>query len=94
MGQVYSNVDRLIAWLPSPVDGIHLQGGCMDENICFASRVASGGHTLYGLLRSSEEMIAVLTRLFFHDFWSRIWIVQELALSKGKEFWWEGQMLK
>ena len=38
-------------------------------------------------------MSRALLRLIFHNYWSRVWIVQEIRLTRDREFWWEGQRI-
>ena len=93
MGKIYSGAKSLLSWLWSPFDK-----GSIDNPV-FAKHhqalAAISNAPIPGLFADlqSTDVRQALLRLIFHNYWSRIWIVQEIRLSQTREFWWEGQVM-
>lgn len=92
MRDIFLNARRLLAWLHGPFDQL-----CIGDANYAAADVVAYDNTLLVVpheLGTSEVTLLALVRLLFHEYWSRIWIVQELRLAHAREFWWEGQVLQ
>lgn len=40
-----------------------------------------------------DLVILAFVRLAEHEYWPRLWIVQEMQLAKEAEIWWEGHSI-
>ena len=87
MGQIYSETRRLIAWLPSHIDGHLSHAEHTDPNLSAIQTIARSPIVHCYAAKTNSMVRSALMRLKYHDYWSRLWIVQELRLSKRKEFW-------
>lgn len=98
MGQIYSNTQKLIAWLPSSTDGYHSSDSEHDPSLRAAKSLSEADiDTVTEWTKTDtpahlEPVLMAFYRLMTHQYWTRVWIVQELRLSKQREFWWEGQI--
>jgi Heterokaryon incompatibility protein (HET) len=93
MGLIFSKAQKLIAWLDSPINVRDSSPTSADPNCTAALAIADDACDIFECLEKEEEIFQALLRLFFHKYWSRVWIVQEIRLSRDKEFWWEGQTI-
>ena len=90
MKSIYTKARKLTAWLPSPADRWHSHDASFDANIHLAHVVATSSNLQLSNGKIDQYTGLAFTRLVTHEYWSRLWIVQELRLSRRKEFWWEG----
>lgn len=93
IGQIYSRATMLIAWLWSPLDGVGGDSRITAVRREAAATIADVSCDISQGMTQSTEVSRALLRLIFHNYWSRVWIVQELRLSRDREFWWEGQRI-
>jgi len=83
MGSVYYNASQVVAWLgvgniPFIPHGPHLhgQGFTCCENFTYAEESGEQHECLW---REPDEMT---WELFMHEYWNRMWVVQEVALAR------------
>jgi Heterokaryon incompatibility protein (HET) len=93
MGLIFSKAQKLIAWLDSPINVRDSSPTSADPNCTAALAIADDACDIVERWEKEEEISQALLRLFFHKYWSRLWIVQEIRLASDKEFWWEGQTI-
>ena len=84
MKRIYSSAEKVIAYLDSPID-------FKSNDLRYSSAINT--NSVLDLIGAGYHFSLPLVRLVFHQYWSRVWIVQELRLSQSKEFWWEGQII-
>lgn len=82
MKRIYSNAEKVIAYLDSPID-------FKSNDLRYSSAINT--NSVLDLIGAGYHFSLPLVRLVFHQYWSRVWIVQELRLSRSKEFWWEAK---
>ena len=91
MGQIFANAREVTAWLQPPA-GLVLSASFSDINLlgsaALAKRVSQQDSDFF---RQGGPVRGALTRLVEHPFWTRLWIVQELLLSRSATICWEGQ---
>ena len=99
MGKIFSEAEKVVGWLISPFSFAPRQD---DPNVkgaaLLAKTLASEGSISENSVASiSQEdagyLKATFDRLIEHPYWSRLWIVQELALARHVELLWEGQVI-
>lgn len=93
MGEIYSTAARIIAFLHSLVDSRYYMFDTIAGGSKAVDRSTLNRSNAVEFMYSSKASALALIRLLFHEYWSRMWIVQELRLSKNKEFWWEGLII-
>ncbi|KAK5309081.1 hypothetical protein LTR70_010619, partial [Exophiala xenobiotica] len=100
MGQVFSRASKVIGWLHGSFITApnYSAGGQADPNVLGPMLLATliEDDPLMPLERCDNSrgiMSATLMRLMEHEYWSRLWIVQELALARRVVFLWEGQAI-
>lgn len=100
MGQIFSRASKVIGWLHGSIitASDHPAGGQPDPNVLgpmlLATLIQDGPLIPLERCDNSRDIIpATLMRLMEHEYWSRLWIVQELALTRRVIFLWEGQTI-
>lgn len=95
---IFERATRTIAWLGQSIS--KFEGGPqtdpnMQANGTLALALTGGSKTLIaravvaGLL-NRNDIIKSLNRLLQHDYWTRLWIVPEIAWSRDLKLYWEG----
>ncbi|KAJ9617179.1 hypothetical protein H2200_000900 [Cladophialophora chaetospira] len=98
MGFVFSGAQQVIGWLATSNTPTLATPGSVqsDPNILGArilADVIATDQAAYPAWSTEDAVLGALTRLVQHEFWERLWIVQELNLAREALLYWQGQVI-
>ena len=86
MGVIFEEATDVVSWLHGPA----LHHG-PDPN--GPQSLIAALHDEVELVHGHDTVIGNLIRLSEHEYWSRLWIVQEMYLAKRLYIYWQGQVI-
>ena len=81
MGVIYTTAVRVLVWLGEPIEATCLAFSLLDD--LFAN--IHDDNAVRSILKSSDAIPGLnsLTELFARDYWSRVWVVQEIHFARN-----------
>jgi hypothetical protein len=85
MRDIYQKATRVLVWLgPSPSTGATLSTNRMIRTLNWVNTKSIETVQLLPIIREQEEhLFRSLVDLFTHEWWHRMWIIQEIAVGKS-----------
>lgn len=96
IGRIFAEATAVICWLHGSNEYISSPGR-IDPNTLgpqFLSRAVREQHQSSFVLADTDLLVSTLVRFMEHDYWSRLWVVQELRFARRAEFYWNGQCIE
>lgn len=86
MGETFFKAEKVVAWLCSPVSSSFAHSKDVNADACWLLNQAVRGLGDSAVGRQYLDVPAnVLVRLLTHEYWSRLWTIQELRLARQVE---------
>lgn len=96
MGRIFSQATKVIGWLcgtndsMSAIDRVHFDAMISRQSLATTEEDGAGTR----ILARADVMASALMRLIEHEYWSRLWVVQELSLARKFEIHWESHIIQ